>query len=365
MTAAEEFAVKLERVRAIMDERSLTAVVIRRTVNLAWLLGGAECWVGRTVESGSCTAIVTAQDCHVAMNTIEAPRLATEELSGLQVTLHRLPWYDDRTAELIVALGGSRLGSDSDGGEAAPVAGALTRAQCPLTPPEIERYRALGQDAGEALGEAMRRVEPGMTEHQIAGIIAHEIAARGAQTAVLLVGADDRAMRFRHPVPTGRTVVHYAMGAVVARRGGLHASLTRCVHFGALPDELATKHRLVCQVDGALLGATQEGATAGSVLEIAQKAYAAAGYPEEWRYHHQGGATGYQSRTWRATPGSKEPIQSGQAFAWNPSLQGTKSEDTIICHGRGVEVLTTTPGWPTVVVPSAGGMLERPAILTA
>jgi Xaa-Pro aminopeptidase len=365
MTAAQEFAVKCERVRSILDMHSLNAVVIQKATNLAWLLAGAECWIGRTVERGSCSAVITRDDCHVLMNAIEAPRLSAEELADLGATVHEFAWHQDSTDDLITTLGGACIGSDAGAKGSQPIEAALIAVQTPLTPPEVERYRALGRDAGEALGVALRQVEPGMTEHQIASLIAREVLARGAQTAVLLVAVDDRAMRYRHPVPTDRVLAHYVMGVIVARRGGLHASATRCAYFGELPEELALKHQRVCAIDGLILGATREGATAGDVFAVAQEAYAEAGYPDEWQCHHQGGATGYQSRTWRATPGSREAIRAGQAFAWNPSLQGTKSEDTIMCHGREIEVLTATPGWPTVAVPSAVGALERAAILTA
>ena len=302
MTAAQEFAVKCERVRSILDMHSLNAVVIQKATNLAWLLAGAECWIGRTVERGSCSAVITRDDCHVLMNAIEAPRLSAEELAGLGATVHEFAWHQDSTDDLITTLGGACIGSDAGAKGSQPIEGALIAVQTPLTPPEVERYRALGRDAGEALGVALRQVEPGMTEH--------------------------------------------VMGVIVARRGGLHASVTRCAYFGELPEELALKHQQVCAIDGLILGATREGATAGDVFAVAQDAYADAGYRDEWQCHHQGGATGYQSRTWRATPGSREAIRAGQAFAWNPSLLGTKSEDTIMCHGREVEVLTATPGWP-------------------
>lgn len=365
MTATEELAVKLQRVRDIMKTRSLSGVVIQKATNLAWLLSGAECWVARTVEKGNCTAIVTADECHVLMNAVESRRLLPEELEGLGVTPQEFPWHQDATDELIGQLGGGAIGSDMGVAGSKAIDGDLVSAQIPLTDAEMDRYRALGRDAGEALGAAMRDVKPGMTEHQIAALIAGEVLARGAQAAVLLVAVDDRAMSYRHPIPTGTALTSYAMGVLVARRGGLHASLTRCVAFGDLPTELAEKHQRVCEVDGMILGATREGATAGEVFSVAQQAYSIAGYPEEWHLHHQGGATGYQPRSWRGSPGAEQKVHAGQAFAWNPSLQGTKSEDTILCHGQDIEILTATPGWPTLEVPSGEGTVERAAILTA
>jgi hypothetical protein len=38
------------------------------------------------------------------------------------------------------------------------------------------------------------------------------------------------------------------------------------------------------------------------------------------------------------------------ALAWNPSLPGSKIEDTILRTAEGLEVLTVDPAWPTVEV---------------
>jgi antitoxin VapB len=53
----------------------------------------------------------------------------------------------------------------------------------------------------------------------------------------------------------------------------------------------------------------------------------------------------------------------GQAFAWNPSITGTKSEDTMILSSTGAESITTTGDWPMIPVPINGTTYQRPGIL--
>jgi hypothetical protein len=44
------------------------------------------------------------------------------------------------------------------------------------------------------------------------------------------------------------------------------------------------------------------------------------------------------------------PIESNTALAWNPSLPGSKIEDTVVTSEGGIEILTADPAWPTVSV---------------
>jgi hypothetical protein len=79
------------------------------------------------------------------------------------------------------------------------------------------------------------------------------------------------------------------------------------------------------------------------VLGVAATAYEAHGFPDEWRYHHQGGLTGYRGREVFAVPGEPTPLPSSCAVAWNPSITGgAKSEDTALVSDDGVEIVTRT-----------------------
>nr|NIV33036.1 M24 family metallopeptidase [Anaerolineae bacterium] len=123
------------------------------------------------------------------------------------------------------------------------------------------------------------------------------------------------------------------------------------------------KAEAVAQVDAAFLDATRPGQTLGQVFERATDVYAATGFADEWQLHHQGGPAGFEPREYVATPGSQDLVQEGQVYAWNPSITGCKSEDTILVTDSGVEVLTATDGWPMIPATASGIVYERPAIL--
>jgi hypothetical protein len=53
------------------------------------------------------------------------------------------------------------------------------------------------------------------------------------------------------------------------------------------------------------------------------------------------------------------------AYAWNPTVQGTKSEGTVLVTDDGIERLTPPVDWPTQEAEAVGYdlTLERPAVL--
>jgi Xaa-Pro dipeptidase len=100
------------------------------------------------------------------------------------------------------------------------------------------------------------------------------------------------------------------------------------------------------------------------LFETAASAYRAAGFEGEERLHHQGGAIGYRAREWVAHPASQDVVQPSQAFAWNPSITGTKAEETVLVdEADRLEVITTTPDWPASTVMIRGASIRIPDVL--
>ena len=130
---------------------------------------------------------------------------------------------------------------------------------------------------------------------------------------------------------------------VCTRRKGLFVCLTRILHFGPISDDLRRKHDAVCKVDEVLRSTTRPGVRWCDVLAAGISTYEATGYADEWKKHHQGGPLGYEPRDFLATPTETRTVLENQLVGWNPSITGTKSEDTILSSG---EVITAMPDWP-------------------
>lgn len=364
MTRLEEVQAKLERIRAMMAAEELDAVILGAQTNFAWVTGGGDSHVVMGTEQGVASALITADRQYVVTDNIEAGRIAAEEVAGLEFEVVAEEWHLNNMTEVIgrlvtgdVAADGNWLPGAMDLGD---TIGQLT---WQLLPPEVERYRALGADVSEALEQSAREIERGQSEHEIAAVLTGKLVRAGIQPLVILIAVDDRIRNFRHPIPTATTLRQYAMLVASVRRHGLHLSATRLVHFGELPEELRHRHYACVQVDTCLNLESRPGATVGEVFARAARMYAETGYPEEWRLHHQGGATGYQGRSYKATHSTPHRVLANQAFAWNPSITGTKSEDTILATLDGPEILSPVRDWPTIQVEYEGRTMTRPDIL--
>jgi antitoxin VapB len=291
------------------------------------------------------------------------PRLIGEELVGLDYEPVEYPWTEDQDPAHAVGAARGLLGDTAPlGADVAlpgttPVEAALSRARSLLTDGDIARYRALGRDAGLMLGNICLELTPGDVERDIARTIMDGALGIRARPIVTLVGSDERLRHYRHPVPTAAAWKHVVMVALCAERDGLVVSLSRMVAAGGPPD-LEARTRAAASVFGRLLDATRPGATAASLYRVAADAYAAAGFPGEELKHHQGGAIGYRAREWVAHPKSQDAVQARQAFAWNPTIAGTKIEDTALVIDDRVEMLTSTRDWPMIPL----GTRDRPIL---
>lgn len=355
MDAAADHQEKIERVRAIAREARLDGVLLAAHHNIAWITGGRGNRVDASREIGTSRLLITADGRRfVLANAIEMPRMTGEVLAGLDYTPIEYPWVNDQDAVFAVGKArdaippGAALGADWPLPDTKNVEASLMRSRVRLTDDDVARCRALGRDAGIALGDVARHLKPGDVELEIARRMMDAAQGFGARAIVALVGADDRLPRYRHPVPTPTPWRHVVMMALCAERDGLIVSLSRIVATGAAPADLHERTKANAAVFGRVLQATRPGATAAHLYNTLASAYADVGYPGEELKHHQGGAIGYRAREWVAHPTSTEVVQDRQAFAWNPTITGTKIEDTTLVIGDRVEILTSTPDWPTI-----------------
>ena len=358
-----EFSQKQTRIKELIEKHKLDGLLLQRASSFAWATCGAAAYINTASSFGEASLLVTPNHHYLITNTIEAPRIELEEklkYQGWDFTISH--WYQNENMVAKLTKG-MKIGADSFYPGATDLRNEVARLRANLTQEEGVRYRVLGRLCAEAMDIAIRSTKPGETEHQIAARLDYESRTRGIQPIVNLIATDDRVFAYRHPLPTFKPLERYAMLVLCGRRWGLVCSITRLVYFGVLPDDLRRKAEATASVDASLIAATRPGVNLSQVFQRGTEAYAANGYANEWKLHHQGGPAGYEPREYVVTPTTKDQVILGQTYAWNPSITGTKSEDTIQVGGQENEVMTATPGWPMIEVEVGGKIYPRPAIL--
>jgi antitoxin VapB len=244
------------------------------------------------------------------------------------------------------------------------IEGSIAKCRFRLTVQEADRIRQLGRDAGAALDRLPAGIAPGETESGIAEKLRAELAAGGMTSVVTLVAADERIGLFRHPVPTGRRWEKVLLLVTCAKRGGLIVSLSRMICSGPVPGPLQRKTEACAFVNASLLKATLPGTTGAELYQAAADAYRTAGCGAEIDLHHQGGAGGYKTREWVAHPQSREVVHADQPFAWNPSITGTKVEETVLTRDDSIQVLTASTLFPSIATEIGNRTFLSPGILS-
>src|SRR5579875_3502280 len=247
---AAECAEKVDRLVCFMRDQILDGVLISRHENVAWLTAGlVETRVGLLRETGPALLLVTkeAEGFYLTTNN-EVTRLAAEEFATLPFRPVSRPWFSsDVESSIRSVLASGRLGTDTPIGHHPLI--KLQPLRLLLTQAEADRYRWLGKQTASAVSEVILSLQPGMTERSMQAAVAHSLISRGLLPSVHLEAVDHRILAYPHPVPRAGVLDRFAMIGVCARFGGLIASVTRFVHFGPLPDQLAHDFSVVAQVN--------------------------------------------------------------------------------------------------------------------
>ncbi|MCE1157925.1 MAG: M24 family metallopeptidase [Spirochaetia bacterium] len=360
----DEIAEKKRRIRGLLEQRNLSAVYLKKSSNFAWVTAGGYSIVGLGTEVGIAGVLITRNKEYVICNNIETLRLEREEgvvRQGYEIV--SFPWNEDREAKIVADLAGGAVGADLGFPGATDVSSAINPLRYSLTPWEVERLKVQALETSRIAEETALGIRPGEEERAVVGRLSEKLWKAGMDFIVAFCAADERIGLYRHAIATDKKIEKRAMISVNSRKRGLIVSITRFVQFGKLPADLAKRYEDNVYVDSAMMAATIPGRPASEVFAAALKAYAEKGYPGEYRLHHQGGSIGYFGRDYKATAATKDIIQENQAFTWNPSITGVKSEDTMLATSAGPIVLSTPVLFPEFKASYGGYNFSRPAIM--
>lgn len=334
---------KHELLASLLKKKEAEFLLVEAQENYSWITSGRG-FIGLASTQACCSVLVDMHGFSLIANNIELSRLKAEQ--GVDHPLFRyysFPWYENQGKENIL----KNLVKDKRMITEREVTSELYVARTTLSDDEIARYEEICMTTALELEAACRDISKGMSEYELCGVLSNRFWKKNLEPITLLIGFDERAYRYRHPVPAGALLENYALIAVCTRRDGLIASATRLVTLNR-DDRLMDYQKISTAIESFLISQTNPGSDLADIFARLQAKYAELGVEEEWQKHHQGGLTGFVARELKAEPGKKHIVRLGEVYGWNPSVLGTKSENTILVEDDGARVLTHTGYYPYI-----------------
>ncbi|WP_077302603.1 M24 family metallopeptidase [Virgibacillus pantothenticus] len=332
---------------SLMEKENLDGILLARRDSFSWFTSGRYNHVLLSTEIGIAYLYITRKNIICITSEIEKDRLLEEELFQEDMDIVTCPWYKDLDTFASSFFKG-KVGSDDGRAGTIHVLPQLKALRASLSEDEITHYYSFGQKSAEIVENVCRNCRPGMTEHEISGLVAKRCIAEGIEPVCLLVAADERIDRYKHPIPTQNKLKDVLMIVLGAQYRGLNISLTRFVQFGKMDKSKYDKVNSLANIHAQIIHSTVQGVPYKTIFENAISAYKMEGYEHDWKLHHQGGPTGYSCREEIISLDSEGIVLKNQAFAFNPSLKGIKSEDTFVVKEEGCLLLTRTASWPII-----------------
>lgn len=356
MKIVKELEIKTERLVEMLNSENLGGVLLNSQHNFAWLTGGGNNGVDLSRENGVSSLLIRNDGKRFLIaNRIEMPRMLAEEVFEKDFEPIDFAWEADKINSNFVLESAQSLLKDktlaSDiffNPNFRVIEGLVARCRYQLTNEEIIRFKKLGKDASEVLVGIHNKIELGQTEKEIANTVKFELGKFNINSVVTLVAADERLKQFRHPIPTENVWKKTLMIVLCAKRDGLIASLSRIYCVGEISEDLRKRTDAVAKVHAEMMHSTRPNTIGKAIFEHTKKMYAEVGFAGEEAKHHQGGACGYKTRDWVGHSDSNDKVLINQAFAWNPSIAGTKSEETFIVNENGIDVITKSADFPYI-----------------
>lgn len=342
----KDFRQKIKSLRKIIGDKQAKGLIINNQNHFSWLTGGRG-FIGLASTAACGSLIITLDKVYLVADNIEVNRLYREQCGeNPDIILKEYPWQSPREKVEII----NEICGKEDILDEGSVSSELFQLRTVLSDYDIERYRDICKTTAVILEGICYNLKQGITEYELAGEISKKMWSSDLEPITILVAFDERALSYRHPVPVGKELENYALIAVCTRRDGLIASATRMVALKHPGEEMLRRQRAAAYVDATFLANTTPGRNIGEIFEKAMNAYKEEGFEGEWKLHHQGGITGYVPRELKGMSDVDHIVRANETYGWNPTVQGTKVENTILITKSGYENLTHTGNYKYIPI---------------
>ena len=354
---------KRQRVRGYIDSKNFDGVVITTREHFAWITSGGDNHVVYPTNIGFGAVVITNNHQYIIAHSMDADRLMEEQVNGQGYELVKMYWYEGDIRSKAVELAGKRVGSDTIFPGTENVYMDLVDLHYPMTALEVERIRWLATVTDDLFSTLARTIKPGETEIDIAAKLRNMHTLAGLEVDGMIVGSDERCFKYRHPLATEKPLEKYLMLHSVAQKWGLHSNLTRFLHFGPPPSKIRKVYDCAAGVEARVFLSLEPGLKFAEILENQKRWYQELGFKGEWKYHFQGGPTGYVIADGGRSLTDKV-VQVNQPYEWFITVTGTKTGELTLLTEEGLEISSyINSSWPGLDVNTPFGDVIVPDIL--
>jgi len=358
---------RIEKLRKILVNTEKEGLLLSREENIAYLTFGARNRITLNTTEGVASILITPEDVFLITNNIEMNRLFAEEIPG---ELHDLfkpvtfKWWQTEYDSLTDLVRMKNLISDTGRYMTKNISTDINTHRYVLSEYEFSTLRSVGQLIDEVFYRLMPKLTSQMTEWDVQGIFFREFFRLGYDPILILVFGEQSARLYRHNLPRNAKLGSHCFVSFCVRHKGLVLSSTRSVLFSE-SQTIREQHEKNCRIDAQLLSFSRPGRKMDELFTQLEQAYATEGFADEWMLHHQGGLAGYKSRELVCTPTTRYTLMEGNCVAWNPTITGTKSEDTAILLNGQTEIVSFPPDsqWPALEFELSGEKIRRPDLI--
>jgi Xaa-Pro aminopeptidase len=360
MSAAD----RIDRVRGILRDTGLDAILITNPANRRYLTGfTAE---DHAADESSGVVLVTRGDAALIVSPTNLPWAKTETDRGVIVA----PFDGSLVASIVARvreLGTSQLAIEDttttvatwfairdglgEGVELVRVADAIDRLRATKDAEELDHLREAARLTDAAFAIATGRFAPGITEREGADLVREALREVGSEGEAFdtIVAAGPNAAKPHHapsnrPIAPGEPVI-VDMGARVS---GYNGDLTRTVCLGTPDATLVRVYNAVLEAQLAGLDAIRAGVPA-SAPDLATRGVFAGHGLEQHVIHSAGHGLGlrvHEAPSLRRT--SQDVLDAGNVVTMEPGIYidgwgGVRIEDVAIVRDDGHESITASP----------------------
>jgi antitoxin VapB len=363
----EETSSKIVKLRKVIEQKGLSGILLTRQYNICWLTAGSNNHVLFDDQNCLIGILITPAQSFVIAENGDLSRVREEEFSHYPFEYHLIKWYSESVVGEASKIAPGRIGVDAviaGMNDQVNIEKQLMHLRSVLIEPEIERLRVFGKEASEIMTTVSKTTKPDMRESDVAGALAEELLARGFTISVILIGSNERAMRYRHQVVSGKKIRKHFCFCGVGKKGGLTFPITRIISFGKPPEYIEENQKKVEIIYVYLNSIAKMGTNLKDIYKKLPDIYESAGADRnEWQNHTQGGTMGYLPREQTVSEHVDYILQENNVIGWNPSLPGVMAEDVYLLKTNELEYITYDKGWPHIKVSANGLTQMRPSIL--